>query len=46
MMCLLWPLLINPPLWPVAIVISALAIGGALLIANVNPILGLLVALF
>jgi hypothetical protein len=46
MMCLLWPLLLNPPLWPVAIGVSAIAIGTALMIANVNPILGLMVALF
>lgn len=46
MMCLLWPILLNPPIWPVAIVVSAIAIWGALALANVNPILGLMVALF
>ncbi len=46
MMFLLWPLLFNPPLWPVAIAVGALTIGVGLQIANVNPILGLIVVLF
>ena len=46
MMCLLWPSLLNPVLWPVVWPLSAWAIGAAVALANVNPILALFVALF
>jgi hypothetical protein len=46
MMCLLWPSLLNPVLWPVAWPLSAFTIGVAVALANVNPILALFVALF
>lgn len=46
MLFLLLPILLNPPLWPVGIAVSTIAIGTGLIIANVNPVLGIIVAIF
>jgi hypothetical protein len=52
MMCLLWPILINPVIAPIAIAVSAGAIGAVIALciavglAPMNPIFALFVALF
>jgi hypothetical protein len=46
MLFLLWPIVFNPLLWFPGMGIVAIAIGASLIIANVNPFLGLLVAIF